>query len=129
LVETSVALVVLMIGGLGIAAVFAYAIRTNTGARDRAAAIAVAQQQLEKLRNVPFDDPALTATLNPVTATVESAGRNYEVRTTITDSTATMKMINLRVTPLNSSNPWGLSTVTVVAQRASFTVGPNIGGP
>jgi Tfp pilus assembly protein PilV len=129
LVETSVALVVLMIGGLGIAAVFAYAIRSNTGARDRAAAIAVAQQQLERMRNVPFNDASLTATVNPVTSTVESAGRNYEVRTSITDSTATLKIISLQVTPMNSSNPWGLSTVNVVAQRTAFTVGPYIGGP
>lgn len=44
LMETATALLVMMIGGLGICAVFAYAIKNNTGSRDRAAAIAVAQQ-------------------------------------------------------------------------------------
>ena len=50
LLETACALLVMMIGGLGICAVFAYAIKNNTGSRDRAAAIAVAQQQMERYR-------------------------------------------------------------------------------
>ena len=46
LLETASALLVMMIGGLGICAVFTYAIKNNTGSRDRAAAIAVAQQEM-----------------------------------------------------------------------------------
>ncbi len=59
--ETATALLVMMIGGLGICAVFAYAIKNNTGSRDRAAAIAVAQQEMERYRQVTFLDPLLTA--------------------------------------------------------------------
>jgi len=129
LIETTVALVVMMIGGLGIAAVFTYAIKNNTGARDRAAAIAVAQQELERLRNYPFDDAALTATSGVTTASVTSAERTYTVRTRIIDTTTTVKTIQIQVTPQNASNPWGQSSVTVVAQRASFVLGPNSGGP
>jgi Tfp pilus assembly protein PilV len=128
LLETTVALVVMMIGGLGIAAVFTYAIRNNTGARDRAAAMAVAQQEVERLRNLSFDNAALAATPNPVTITVTRAGRSYAMRTNITDTTATFKTVEIQVTPQSSSNPF-LSTVTVRTQRAAFTLGAYTGGP
>lgn len=128
LLETTVALVVMMIGGLGIAAVFAFAIRNTTGARDRAAAIAVAQQELERLRNLSFDDPALTATVTPTTTQVTNAGRTYSRRTSIQDTTATVKTIEIQVTPLSSSNPF-VSSVSVTTQRAAFSLGAYSGGP
>src|SRR5829696_6508135 len=107
LIETASALLVMMIGGLGICAVFAYAIKNNTGSRDRAAALAVAQQQMEHYRNLTFLDPALTATVGtPVAVTVASAGRTYSVRTTITDTTTSLKTITIQVTPLLSSEQW-----------------------
>ena len=128
LMETATALLVMMIGGLGICAVFAYAIKNNTGSRDRATAIAVAQQQMERYRNLTFLDAALTA--GPATtATVESAGRTFQVRTTITDTTTSLKTIQIEVTPLLSSDPWALGTVRVICQRSAFSLGPYSGGP
>ena len=127
LIETTTALLVMMIGGLGICAVFAYAIKNNTGSRDRAAAIAVAQQQMERYRQLTFLDAALTA--GPATtATVESAGRTYQVRTTITNTTASLKMIQIEVTPMLSSEQWALGTVRVSVQRSAFSLGPYSGG-
>jgi len=128
LMETACALLVMMIGGLGICAVFAYAIKNNTGSRDRAAAIAVAQQQMERYRNLTFLDAALTA--GPATtATVESASRTYQVTTTITNTTTSLKTIQIDVTPLLSSDPWALGTVRVRMQRSAFSLGPYSGGP
>src|SRR5687767_16002150 len=92
LMETATALLVMMIGGLGICAVFAYAIKNNTGSRDRAAALAVAQQEMEFYRNLTFLDPGLTATA-ATTKTVTSASRTYSVRTTILDTANSMKTI------------------------------------
>jgi len=130
LVEASIALVVMMIGALGVAAVFSYAIKNNTGSRDRVAAVAVAQQQMEALRNVPFNDPALNATAtNPAAVSVTSVGRTYSVRTVIQDTTSTLKTIQIQVTPATSGDPWALSSVVVNAQRASFALGPYSGGP
>jgi Tfp pilus assembly protein PilV len=130
LLETSVALVVMMVGGLGIAAVFSYAIRNNTGSGDRVAALAVAQQQMERLRNLPFDDAGLTATTtNPAAVTMTSAGRNYAVRTIITNTTGTVKTIAIQVTPQTNSNPWALNTVQIMAERSAFTLGAYSGGP
>lgn len=127
LIETTTALLVMMIGGLGICAVFAYAIKNNTGSRDRAAALAVAQQQMERYRQVTFIDPLLTAHA-ATTQTVTSAGRDYTVRTTITNTTASLKTITIEVTPLMSSDPWALGTVRVTVQRSTFALGPHSGG-
>lgn len=127
LLETVSALLVMMIGGLGICAVFAYAIKNNTGSRDRAAALAVAQQEMEHYRNLIFTDPGLTATA-ATTKTVTSAGRTYTVRTTITNTTASMKTIVIQVTPLLSSDPWALGTVEISVRRSAFALGPYAGG-
>src|ERR1044071_3915497 len=112
----------MMIGGLGICAVFAYAIKNNTGSRDRATAIAVAQQQMERYRQVTFLDATLTAHA-ATSATVTSADRTYQVTTTITDTTTSLKTITIEVTPLLSSDPWALGSVKVSVQRSAFSLG------
>lgn len=129
LIETSAALLVMMIGGLGICAVFAYAIKNNTGSRDRAAALAVAQQQMETYRNLTFNDPALTATgstVQPVTVT--SADRTYAVRTTITNNTSSLKTIQIQVTPLLGDSSWANGSVQISVQRSTFALGAYSGG-
>ena len=127
LIETASALLVMMIGGLGICAVFTYAIKNNTGSRDRAAAIAVAQQEMESYRTLIFTDPGLTAVAG-ATKTVTSAGRTYTVRTTIADTSASMKTITIQVTPLLSSDPWALGTVEISVRRSAFSLGAWSGG-
>jgi Tfp pilus assembly protein PilV len=129
LLETCAALLIMMIGGLGIAAVFTYAIRNNTGSRDRAAALAVAQQRMEQYRNLTFTDPGLTATVtNPAPATVTSAGRTYSVMTRITDTTSSLKTITIQVTPLMTDDDWALGSVEISVQRSAFALGPYSGG-
>lgn len=129
LIETTSALLVMLIGGLGICAVFTYAIKNNTGSRDRAAALAVAQQQMENYRTLTFLDPALTATPTTITpVTVTSAGRTYSVRTTITNTTTSLKTIRIQVTPLLSTDLWALGTVEISVQRSAFSLGPYSGG-
>ena len=137
LLETSIAMVLLAIAGLGVAACFFYAARNNSSARDRELSMAVAQQQMEQFRNVAFTDGALTATAaNGVTSTTTRAGRTYRVLTTITDTnvqagTARTKTIQIRVTPWSDSETYARNTtsifgsVTIVAQRTSQTMGPN----
>lgn len=130
LLETAMAMVVMMIGGLGIAAVFAYAIKNNTGARDRAVSLAVAQQEVERLRALPFNDAGLTATPNLVNPTViTNGGRRYNLRTTIVNTTASIKTIQVQVTPLSSSDAWAVRSVQITFERAAFTLGPFANGP
>ena len=140
LIETATALLVMMIGGLGICAVFAYAIKNNTGSRDRAAALAVAQQQMETYRNLEFLDAGMNTTVTPVVTTVTSADRTYNVRTTIctgwatgnpcpSDTTAgSLKTIKVEVTPQLGDSAWANSTVQVSIQRSTFMNGSHSGG-
>ena len=129
LIETASALLVMMIGGLGICAVFAYAIKNNTGSRDRAAALAVAQQTMETYRNLPFDDVALTATAtDPAAVTVNSAGRTYSVKTVITNTTTSLKTIKVQVTPQLSDSAWANSMVEISSQRSTYALGAYSGG-
>ena len=128
LMETATALLVMMIGGLGICAVFAYAIKNNTGSRDRALALAVAQQQMERYRQMKFIDAGLTAhAATSETVTSAPDDRTYNVRTTITDTTPTLKTIKIEVTPLLSPGLYGLGTVELSMQRSTFALGPYLG--
>ena len=134
LLETAIASVVMMVVGLGAAGGFAYAIRYNSGAADRAASVSVAQSALEKLRMVSFTDSSLTA--GTTTATVsDSAGRNYTLTTTITDTTVngkiTLKKIAVQVVPVNTSGPLNTvnnyyGSVMMIAERCSPLAGTNL---
>ena len=53
LLEAAIALVILMIIGLGIASLFTYAIQANSRADDRELAMALAQKRMEWLRTIP----------------------------------------------------------------------------
>lgn len=134
LMETCVSLVVMMIVSLGIASAFTYSIENNTGGGDRALALAVAQQRLEALRNVPFTDASLTATgtggtSQTVTVPVDDdESRPFTVWTRIDDDTATRKTIQVRVTPLGDSAVWARGSVLLTVQRSAFTLGTYYGG-
>src|SRR5215207_4809683 len=95
LLESAIALVVLMIIGLGIASLFTYAIQANSRADDRELAMAIAQKRMEWLRTIPFTTQTRSlafaypneglgaTTADGVTETVINAGRTYVVNTVI----------------------------------------------
>ncbi len=125
LLETSVAMVVMMIAVLGSVSVFVYSIRNNSGASDRELAMAVAQQKLEQLRSVSFTDSSLNATTGTTTSVVR-AGRTYTVVTKISHSNTvngqpTVKTIEVQATPQGTS----LVTVLLSTVRTTVLVGPN----
>ncbi|HLL73338.1 MAG TPA: prepilin-type N-terminal cleavage/methylation domain-containing protein [Pyrinomonadaceae bacterium] len=68
LIETTIAMVVMMVVGLGATSLFLYAIRNNSGGEERSQALAIAQQRLEELREAPYNDPQLA--VGQTTATV-----------------------------------------------------------
>ena len=137
LLETTVAMVLMAVVGLGIAGLFAYAASNTSNAADREMASAVAQQQMEQLRSVAFTDSSLTATSSSgTTTTITRLDRSYRVNTVITDSivvggTATLKTITIKVTPQSSSATWSsnvntiFGSVTLVSTRSCLTIGPN----
>jgi Tfp pilus assembly protein PilV len=135
LIETSIALVVMMVVGLGAASLFFYALGANTTARDRELSMAVAQQQMERLRSTEFLqlEPTVTA-LGGASKTEVSAGRSYTVATTIANTFAgnnTQKTITVQVTPAGTTALAGVQRVfggvTLITVRSSTAVGQHVG--
>lgn len=130
LIETSIAMVIMMVAGLGVVSLFVYSIGYNSGGNDRAVAIAIAQQNIEQLRVVPFTDSLLNVSsatvLSPDTV---SNGRSYRVTRTVTGSNndasgnPTLKTITIRVDPLSSG--WAGFPVILRTMRSTTTKGPN----
>jgi len=144
LLEAAIALVILMVIGLGIASLFTYSISANSRADDRELAMAIAQKRMEWLRTIPFTtqtrsvaysypDGGLAATATAgVTETVTNAGRSYTINTTIQDlntvpagnpdaGAPTLKRIQISVTPAVATTAF--ETVTVYTQRSTQVTG------
>lgn len=128
LIETSIAMLVLMIAAFGVVSLFAYSIRYNSGADDRAIAISLAQQQLEQFRSVPFSNSALavsTGTVVPVSTV--SNGRTYMITKTVagsnndTNGNPTLKTITIRVDPVSPG--WAGFPVVLRTMRAATVTG------
>jgi len=144
LLEAAIALVILMIIGLGIASLFTYAIQANGSADDRELSMAIAQKRMEWLRTIPFTTQTrhvaysypnggleVTAT-SGVEETVTNAGRSYTVRTVIQNVNTvpvgnpdagepTVKRISVSVTPAGAAT--NFETVTVTTQRSTQVTG------
>jgi Tfp pilus assembly protein PilV len=128
LMETSIAMVVMMVGALGIASLFVFSTQNNIGGSERAIAMAVAQQQLEQLRSVSYEDTTLN--IGTVTSTVQSAEQNYTVERTVAQETNAngsakqLKKITIRVSPQVGGPAWLNTTVVLVSLRSTLATGP-----
>ena len=128
LLETTIALFIMTIVGLGSASLFAFSITNNSGAADRTQALALAQQQLERIRNARFSavdtesDSTWILRAGARTQTGVIAGsRSYNITTTITNTTTTLKTITIGVTPQGAGPKWATgagSTIAIATQRA-----------
>lgn len=130
LVETAIALLIMMIVMLGVASVFAFAVSNNSNGADRAQTLAVAQQTLETLRNAQYSDLATDPVLNAGTITqtvyrgqTSTTGRQYRIVSNIKDNASqTLKTITISVTPVTAGPSWAgassWATVTIVTQRS-----------
>ncbi|HET6978017.1 MAG TPA: prepilin-type N-terminal cleavage/methylation domain-containing protein [Pyrinomonadaceae bacterium] len=144
ILEAAIALVILMVIGLGVASLFTYSIQANGRADDRELAMAIAQKRMEWLRTIPFTtqtrslafsypNGGLAATgTGGVAETVTNAGRSYTVNTTITDlnfvpagkvdaGACTLKRIQVSVTPATATT--NFETVAVYTQRSTQVTG------
>jgi Tfp pilus assembly protein PilV len=124
LIETSIAMIVLMVAGLAATSLFIYSVKYNAGANDRAVAQALAQKQMESLRKSSYD--SLVAS----TQTVASAGRNFTVDVAVcNDGTAAcggstaVKRVTVSVTPASAGKGWSLNAVTLMTLRSSTSTG------
>ncbi|HJT65005.1 MAG TPA: prepilin-type N-terminal cleavage/methylation domain-containing protein [Pyrinomonadaceae bacterium] len=128
LIETSIAMVVMMVAGLAVSSLFVFSLQNNVGGNERALAMAVAQQQLEQLRSVDFNDATLNA--GTTTTTVRNGGHAYTVARIITDETNAngsnkqLRKITITVTPQGGMRGnWTRSPVTLVSLRSTAASG------
>ncbi len=127
LIETTIASLVMMVGALACSSLFVFSIQNNVGGGERALAMAVAQQQLEQIRSVSYEDTTLNA--GTITSTVTSGERNYTVQRTVTDennadgSAKQLKRITITVTPQNVGLSWQSTPVVLVSMRSTLATG------
>jgi Tfp pilus assembly protein PilV len=125
--ETTIALLVMMVGALACTSLFVFSLQNNVGGSERALAMAVAQQQLEQIRSVNYDDGTLTA--GTITSTVRNGERNYTVQRTVVDETnpvggaKQLKRITITVTPQTAGAAWMRTPVVLVSQRSTIATG------
>jgi Tfp pilus assembly protein PilV len=127
LIETSIAMVVMMVGALASMSLFVFSIQNNVGGSERALSMAVAQQQLEQIRSVTYEDSMLnTGTTNLI---VNTGGRSYNVQRVIaddlnSDNTAKkLKRITITVTPREAGPSWTRTPVVLVSYRSTLASG------
>ena len=127
LIETTIASVVMLVGALAVSSLFVFSTQNNVGGGERALAMAVAQQQLEQLRSVTYEDASMTATTT--TSTVRNGERNYTVERAIVDETNAdgtakqLKRITITVTPIVAGADWTRTPVVLVSFRSTLDTG------
>jgi len=126
LIETTIASLVMLVGALGCASLFVFSLQNNVGGGERALAMAVAQQQLEQIRSVKYEDSTLNT--GTTSSTVGNGERNYTVQRTVasetnSDSSAkNLKRITITVTP-QTGQTWMRSSVVLVTFRSTLASG------
>lgn len=132
LIETSIAMVTMMVAVLGAASLFTWAVSYNSGATSRQLATLLAQQRIERLRAVTFDATTrhvavaagglgATVAAGVVESNVMSGGRPFTVTTIIEDiafdtaipAQPTIKRITVRVMPTVGPALGGVTLVTL----------------
>src|SRR5215510_2216061 len=81
LIETTIASLVMLVGALACSSLFVFSVKNNMGGSERALAMAVAQQQLEQIRSVKYEDSTLNA--GTTSSTINTGGRTYRVQRVI----------------------------------------------
>jgi len=127
LLETSIAMVVMMVAALACSSLFVFSINNNVGGSERALSMAVAQQQLEQIRSVEYEDSTLNA--GTINLSVNTGGRTYNVQRVVADQTNTdnsskqLKRITITVTPQAAGPNWTRTPMVLVSYRSTLNRG------
>jgi Tfp pilus assembly protein PilV len=127
LIETSIAMVVMMVAALACSSLFVFSIKNNVGGSERALSMAVAQQQLEQLRSVEYKDSTLSDRTTKFNVT--TGGRTYNVqREVVTEKNSNntskeLKKITVTVTPQAGGPNWTRTPVVLVSYRSTPDAG------
>jgi len=132
LIETCIAMVILMIVACGVLPLGVYALKYNSAAAIRAGAVTAAQRKLEQLRASSFTSCTSSSevTIGPTDS------QTYTVDVTVTDVTTTLKNITITVTPQGRSTSggvysgndgWMRGQVVIYTKRTTSSTGSNLG--
>lgn len=133
LIETCIAMVMLMIVVCGVLPLGFYALKYNSAAAIRAGAVMAAQRKLEQLRAGSFTS---CLSSSEVVAVGPTDSQTYTVDVTVTDTTSTLKTITITVTPQGRSTSgdaysgnegWMRGQVVVYTKRTTSSTGSNLG--
>jgi Tfp pilus assembly protein PilV len=133
LIETCIAMVMLLVVVCGVLPLGVYAVKYNSAAAIRAGAVTAAQRKLEQLRAGSFTSCISSSEVVTVGPT---ESQSYTVAVTVTDVTATLKTITIVVTPQGRSTTggvysgnegWMRGQVVVYTKRTTSTTGTNLG--
>ena len=123
LIETTIAMLLMLIVALGSASLFTFSIYNNSGGSDRAVSLAIAQQAMEALRGANFNGTTTDARLNAGTVVQSGVirdGRSFNVTRTVVDNSTTLKSITITVSSQNIVTGWASGaggTITLISQR------------
>lgn len=133
LIETCIAMVILLIVVCGVLPLGIYALKYNSAAAIRAGAVTAAQRKLEQIRADAFTScvsSSETVTVGP------TESQSYTVEVTVTDVTTSLKNIRITVTPqgrttsggvYSGNERWMRGQVVVYTRRTTSTTGSNLG--
>jgi Tfp pilus assembly protein PilV len=130
ILETVIALFIALVVGFGAISLFLFSANFNSGASDRARALALAQQTMEAQRSKTFDTLAIGDTTQSVNLGSTAAGvsdkRTFSVRTQVEYDTAVtgnkQKIVTVTVTPA-AAGRWSGGAVMLKMLRTTDVVG------
>src|SRR6185369_5302188 len=133
LIETCIAMVMLMIVVCGVLPLGFYALKYNSAAAIRAGAVTAAQRKLEQLRGDSFNSCISSSEVVTIGPT---ESQSYTVEVTVTDVTTTLKNIRITVTPQGRSTSggvysgnegWMRGQIVIYTKRTTSWTGSNLG--
>lgn len=133
LLETVIALCIALVVSFGAIALFLYAASFNSGASDRARALAIAQDKVEELRAIKFSNLPASSTVDIQSGSTDagkSDQRTFRVVTLVENDTTTnpadrQKKITVTVTPASLKGRFSTGDVSLIIVRTSETAGAN----
>lgn len=134
ILETVIALCIALVLGFGAISLFLFAASFNSGAADRARALAIAQEKMEELRATTYSNLVVADTTVNVTSGSEDVDksdlRTFSVRTKIENDGTTspanrQKKVTITVTPAALKGRFTAGGVSLMIVRASDTLGTN----
>lgn len=116
LVEVIVAMVILLVALLGVFITFSYAVNYNAGNNSRSQALAILQQEVERLRSAKFTpqitDTDLSGGVKAARIVTAVDGYRFKIQTTVDDDPSTPNTVDI-----NNAKTFKQITVTVTLEN------------